>query len=67
MEALRLPMKERAQLAERPLASLDEADPAELEKLWLDEAERRYESYKQGKMSARPMDEVLDEIDESLQ
>ena len=66
-EALRLTLKERAQLAQRLLASLDEADTAELERLWLEEAERRYKAYKQGKMTARPMDDVLQEIAEKLQ
>ncbi len=66
-ESLKLPFKERAQLAERLLASLDEASKAELERLWLEEAERRYEAYKQGEMTARPMDDVLREIGERLQ
>ena len=65
-ESLKLPFKERAQLAERLLASLDEASKTELERLWLEEAERRYEAYKQGRMTARPAEDVLHDARESL-
>ncbi len=43
-EALKLPAKERADIAAELLSSLDEAetdDPAEVERLWAEEAERR--------------------------
>ncbi|HEV7670236.1 MAG TPA: addiction module protein [Thermoanaerobaculia bacterium] len=43
-EALKLPAKERAAVAAELLSSLDESesdDPAEVERLWAEEAERR--------------------------
>lgn len=40
-EALELPAQERAKLAERLLASLDELPERDVEALWLDAAERR--------------------------
>ena len=40
-EALKLPLKERATLASSLLASLEPDDPAEIEALWADVAERR--------------------------
>ncbi len=43
-EALKLPAKERADVAAELLSSLDEAeadDPAEVERLWAEEVERR--------------------------
>ena len=59
-EALRLPSHERAQLAERLIHSLDEEDP-EAEKLWIEEAERRYQAYKEGKVKAKSADLVFKE------
>jgi hypothetical protein len=57
--ALRLPVAERAALAEHLIESLDLLDDAENESLWVEEAERRYQAYKQGSLSARPAAEVV--------
>ncbi|HOF87809.1 MAG TPA: addiction module protein [Armatimonadota bacterium] len=57
--AMHLSAHERATLAARLLASLDERDDTESERLWVDEAERRYQEYKQGRISARPANEAL--------
>ena len=59
-EALRLPSHERAQLAERLIHSLDEEDP-EAEKLWVEEAERRYRAYKEGKVKTKSANLVFKE------
>lgn len=59
-EALRLPSCERAQLAERLIHSLDKEDP-EAEKLWIEEAERRYRAYKEGKVKTKSADLVFKE------
>ena len=40
-KALKLPRKERARLAQRLISSLDQEIDADVEKLWLQEAERR--------------------------
>jgi len=58
-QILKLPIKDRALLAEHLIASLDAVDDSENERLWLDEAERRYQQYKNGDVSARPATEVL--------
>ena len=58
-QALGLPLEERALLAERLLASLDEPADPDSERLWLEEAERRYRAYKDGSLSARPAEDVL--------
>jgi putative addiction module component (TIGR02574 family) len=56
---LRLPVRKRARLAKVLLESLDETpDPGVLE-AWLDEAERRYRLYREGKTKAIPAGEVL--------
>ena len=40
-KALKLTLQERGQLAAKLIASLDDADPVEVESLWLEEVERR--------------------------
>ncbi len=59
-EAMRLPARARARLAERLLASLDEepADP-DAEKLWVAEAQRRAEEIASGKVKGVPAGKVL--------
>ena len=51
--ALELPLKARARLAEYLIASLDVLDNAENERLWVEEAERRYREYKKGNIPSR--------------
>jgi len=58
-EALRLPLKERARLAEHLLGSLEDGAEADSEDLWLDEAERRYQAYRKGEVEATPAHEAL--------
>lgn len=57
--ALKLPAGQRAALAERLIASLDTLDDAEAERLWVEEAERRFRAYKEGRLSARPASEAI--------
>ncbi len=59
IQALKLAPQDRAALAEHLIASLDTLDDVENERLWLDEAERRYQEYKKGNIQARPAEEVL--------
>lgn len=66
-EALQLTPRERAILAERLLHSLDEEEDADVERAWIEEAERRYKEFKKGNATARPIDEVLWEIRSELQ
>ena len=58
-QALKLHPKERAALAEHLIASLDTLDDAENERLWLEEADKRYQEYKKGNIPARPAQDVL--------
>ena len=57
--ALKLPVAERAALAERLIESLDVLDGTENEQLWVEEAERRYRAYKEGRLSARPATDAI--------
>jgi hypothetical protein len=52
-EAMELPATQRAILARHLLASLDDLDEAKIERLWVAEAELRYQTYKEGNLPAR--------------
>ncbi|MQA91831.1 MAG: hypothetical protein GEU90_16680 [Gemmatimonas sp.] len=55
--AMELPLHERARLAERLLASLDQ--DAAVEEAWAAEVERRVQEYRAGKLSTLSGDDVL--------
>lgn len=57
-EALHLPVEERARLAETLLLSLEPLPEAELERLWLAEAERRAGEIDSGAVRLVPAEEV---------
>jgi putative addiction module component (TIGR02574 family) len=57
--ALRLPRRERARLAQRLISSLDPKMDADVDKLWLQEAERRLAELKSGKVVGIPAEKVL--------
>lgn len=64
VEALELPVRERAQLAQRLLASLDEytaEDPAEVERAWELEIQRRLAEYRTGQVQTIPATDVFAE------
>lgn len=58
-QALRLPRRERARLAQRLISSLDQEVDADVEKLWLQEAERRLGELKSGKVAGIPAQKVM--------
>ena len=57
--SMQLEIEDRAVLAGKLLLSLDEPSPVEVERLWLDEAERRLEAYRAGRVQGIPADEVF--------
>ena len=59
-ELLKLPLAERARLAERLIASLDE--DAEIEAAWIAEVRRRDEELVSGKVKAIPLEDALTSI-----
>ncbi|MEW6363553.1 MAG: addiction module protein [Acidobacteriota bacterium] len=61
-EALQLPADQRASLAERLISSLDQEEDPEAERLWIEEAERRYRDYSAGKVVARLAESVLRDV-----
>ncbi len=48
--ALSLSDKERALLAHRLIETLDQSIEEDVEEAWLDEAEKRYEDYRKGRI-----------------
>jgi putative addiction module component (TIGR02574 family) len=61
-EARRLPVRERARLVRRLIATLDADDEGDVEQLWLDEAEKRLAAYRRGETSSVPGEEVFEAI-----
>jgi putative addiction module component (TIGR02574 family) len=62
-DALGLPVNERARLARRLIESLDEEieDPAEVERAWETEIQRRLDEYRAGKAQTTPATDVFSE------
>ncbi len=65
-KALRLPRRERARLAQRLISSLDPKVDADVEKLWLREAELRLRELKSGKIAGIPAEKVIRKARSSL-
>jgi hypothetical protein len=61
-KAMSLPPELRAILAQRLLASLDELDEQENERIWLEEAEQRYQGHRSGLISSRDAFDVLADV-----
>ena len=58
-EALRLNPAGRARLAKKLLNSLDALSEAEVERLWVEEAERRNDQIERGVVEARRAEDVI--------
>jgi len=59
--AMELSLQDRALLVERLLATLDPGEDINAEELWLEEAERRYQEYRAGRVASKPANQVFDE------
>ena len=63
----RLPIKERAHLAELLISSLEDFDdPYECERAWILEARKRCRDFSEGKIEAVPADKVFEEAFERI-
>jgi putative addiction module component (TIGR02574 family) len=58
-EALKLSLKERAELARELLRSVDDPTDAEYDALWLEEVGRRVARVERGESQLIPLEEVL--------
>jgi len=65
-EALQLPLKDRAVLEEHLINSLDEGEDIDSEELWLQEAEKRYQNYLEGKTTSQASPKVFQDIKSKL-
>lgn len=52
-------MKEKAALARVLIEELDTSVDANVEQLWIDEAQRRHDAYLKGELEAIPGDDVM--------
>jgi putative addiction module component (TIGR02574 family) len=57
--ALKLPRRERARLAQRLISSLDRDTDTDAERLWIEEAERRLDELKSGKVAGVAANKVI--------
>jgi hypothetical protein len=58
-QARNLPLPERALLIRKLIEGLDEFEEQELEHLWVEEARRRLQGFKDGRIDAKPATEVF--------
>ena len=58
-DALSLPPKSRAKLAEKLLESLDDPRQKEIDRLWAEEVEDRIDAYENGQLKAVPGTEIF--------
>lgn len=54
-----LPDIEKIELVDSILMQLDKPDP-EIDRIWADEARKRWQAYKTGKLEAVPYEQVMD-------
>lgn len=58
-QAQHFSLQERSTLIDHLISRLDELDEKECERLWLEEATRRFHEYKSGRMISRSAGEVF--------
>lgn len=58
-ESLKLSLHERAILAEHLIESIEPGDNIVSEELWVEEAEKRYQAYRAGKIKGKLADKVF--------
>jgi hypothetical protein len=61
-QARALPPEEKAALARVLIEDLDTSADKNVERLWIEEAQRRYVAYKKGELEALPGEEVRPEL-----
>ena len=63
---MKLPLRDRVQLAQRLVSTLDEEVETDTETLWFAEAERRLEELRSGKVEGVDADEAFSSAREAL-
>jgi putative addiction module component (TIGR02574 family) len=65
-DAMKLPLRDRVQLAQRLVSTLDDEMETGTEALWFAEAERRLEELRSGKVEGIPAEDVFRNAREAL-
>lgn len=65
-EALSLPVEDRVVLAQRVWESMEHFASSDVEKAWMEEADRRWREIEEGKVQCEPADQVMKRARESL-
>ena len=65
-EILLLPSDAKVALVERLLQSLDNDEISDIDEAWVQEAEKRYQELKTGKVVGIPVDEVFRQIRDEI-
>lgn len=65
-DAMKLPLRDRVQLAQRLVSTLDDEIETNVEGLWFAEAERRLEELRSGKVQGIPAADVFRNAREAL-
>ena len=58
-DAMKLPVRERVRLAQQLVSTIDDQSEMEVEELWFNEAERRLEELRTGKVEGIDADEAF--------
>ena len=62
-EVLALKPSDRDELAERIWQTIDPADRREIDEAWAREVEQRIAAHERGELSTKPMEEVLERLE----
>jgi putative addiction module component (TIGR02574 family) len=65
-DAMKLPVRDRVRLAQQLVSTIDEESESKVEELWFDEAERRLEELRTGKVEGIDADEAFRMARENL-
>jgi len=65
-DAMKLPLRDRVQLAQRLISTLDDEVEADTEALWFAEAERRLDELRSGKVQGIPAEDFFRKAREAL-
>jgi putative addiction module component (TIGR02574 family) len=65
-QAMDLPAESRARLAELLVESLDAEELGEIDRLWIEEAQRRRDEIRSGRVEAIPGEEGLRKVRDAL-
>ena len=65
-QARRLTPQEKAALAHLLIEELDSSTDADVERLWIEDSQRRYQAYLRGESESRSGDEVMARVSNRL-